>query len=1218
MKKRVTFLSCLLVIILLIGTLASCAGDPTESTAQPSSQTSESESVSSSEPATESESQSFDGTDELTTTQQSDPESSEATESSELASETETESKTETESTTETESKSETETETERTLDTSPLTLPEEEDLYPDYTELETIEIYDLNAGSAQIKVEGEKFDSINMPTKNVSDSCYSGGQTLRVHCGASSLENGWEGSYSVSYKITVTEAGVYELQAVTHMLKATYTSDFKITIDGEKVIDAPAVGKIMENIPAIVDGRADNSLIKLYSFGNVELSAGEHTVTFNVDTADAQASQDRVILFIDYFTLDKVSSQNKIEGEDYESINLKTNNLVHSDYSAGKALRVFLTASQLEKGWNELYTVSYKFTVSETATYELQALNHKLQEPYTSDFTITIDDSLVIDAAKAGVILEDRACTVDGKVDKSLMKVYSYGEVELAAGEHTITFTIDNADSEASQNRIIFYLDYFAFSKNIGIKEGFSLDYGVPITGEDSEIIKNAAIVNVYDCRFPLELSIGHLFETSGELNYSIVNYFGETLYEGKLSGEAGQMISLTRSIKNHPTGYFMLTVGEEMTAYVVTPSFADRTLTDSPFAMDFASSYLVKDIEKTEALAAAARLSGVTWVRDRIQWATIEKEKGAYNFEYIEERLKLLDEMGLNLLVMMEAAPSWATADLGNESRVGAYLNNQLSTYKLTKALADYYAGVVDAWELSNEPDGGRAESAEQFSAWFKAAALGINAGDPNAIISNAGFCQPDSQTVGENYRQHSYIHLALANDIMNYSSIFNFHCHTPQSSNHHIPNYARLSYAWPEQAYSTTTLYGANGKPIWITESGMNLIGEYPKQSDILAGAPYIVTSTLQSLSLGTEKHFWFVLSPYNAEAGDFGTFSEDYQPYPTLAAEAVMTKMLGKAEYLGEIPGMSNYNYSRGVLINNGERIVGVLWTFDPNLKYTYTFESEYPVIVTDVMGGQTLVEPVDGKISVNYSGDPVYITFSTPPTEYFPQEHTDAEIEPLTFTEEDKIIITPEFEGYDINDNYTKLNGHLLKDGMTIKVRIGNYNTFNITGSVSITIPGFEVLGTEQTVTVRPFREEFITLTLKQTDPTVELYDFFTFEGSFGEYQAKSVVQLRTMEKVPTQSITFEGYKDGREAAATRQNLITAKLEGLTGTPVVYVNSERWENFTVDGDKIKISLADLPAGKYLITVAILSEGGDYFANTITYRTDGEISVINTYS
>ncbi len=1112
-----------------------------------------------------------------------------------------------------------TEEETDRPLDTTPITLPEIEDEYPEIQEGETVDVLDFSPIS--IKIEGEKYDSINMPTKNVVHSDFSGGETLRVHCGSSSLENGWDGVYQVTYNIKLPQTGVYAFQAVTHQLVKEYTSDYTITIDGNKTIDAAAVGQIAESIPATIDGRVDSGLIKRYAFGDVELSGGEHTVTFTVDTEDAQESQNRVIFFLDYFTFEMSSVGVMVEGEKYDSINMPTKNVVHSDYSGGETLRVHCGASSLENGWDGVYQVSYTINVAETGLYELRAMCHQLGMVYTSDFVITVDDTYTIDAAEVGLILENKPAMVDGNLDKSLIKLYSFGEIELEAGEHKVTFTVDTEDAQESQERIILFLDYFSLNKASEVKEGIYLDYAVEIEGENSDILKSAATVSVYDCSYPLNLTINHLFAADGELSYSIVDYFGDKLYEGKLEGKKGQMVNFSRTFKAHPTGYFMLNVGEETSAYVVTPALKDRTLTDSPFAMDFASTYLAQDLKTAEALASAARLAGITWVRERASWATYESKQGVYDFTYTEERFKMLDRVGLNTLVMVEGAPKWAVQDLNTDMRTGGYLRNQLSTYNMTKAMAAYYKGIVDAWELSNEPDGGRAETAEQFASWFKAAALGVNAGDPDVIISNAGFCQPDRKgTTEEPNLQYSYVHLALANGIMAYSSVFNFHNHTPQSSNRHTPIYGRISYALASQMYSTTTLYGANKKPVWITESGMKMMSETPTQENILDLAPYVVTSTTQSLGFGTEKHFWFVLAPYLESEGDFGSFSDDLQPYSTMAAEAVMTKVLGEAKYVGELTdGIENFNYARGLLFNRGDRIVSVLWTFVPSVKYTYTFDSEHPVIVTDLMGNETLVEPTDGKISVTVGKDPVYITYSTPPADYIPQKQNNAKIEPLTFDAEDKIIITPEFTKYDIEDNYTKLNGHLIYDGLRIRVHIGNYNDFAVTGSVSLEIPGYEIEGCGKEVTIEPFTEKVLALTLKKTDD-VEIYDFFTIEGSFGDYKVKSVVQLRSMETVPVQSVTFPKIVEAienREYPLDKYETVVARVENASGTPYVYLNSKQYDNFTFDGSEIKISTEGLGDGKYILTAAILSEGGDYLSRCICFRIFNGNIVFNIY-
>ncbi len=929
------------------------------------------------------------------------------------------------------------------------------------------------------------------------------------------------------------------------------------------------------------------------------ETETEEETLYYDTTPLTLTKTED---LFPDYKAYEELKSftlaplQIKVEGESYDHTNLPLANASGGDYSGGTLLRSLTGFANLKDGWDVAYTVEFTFTVPEEAYYEIQAVTHQVKANYTSDYSVAVDGKQISDADSCSMVK-----AISYPFDPQLMKLYSYGSVYLTAGEHTLVFTLDNEDSKASQNRTSFFLDYFTLDKKTSVSEGIEIDYDAEIKGEDSELLLSAAKVDVFDCRYPISVQINHLFKEAGEVGYSVTDYFGNKLCEGKLSGKAGELISLTRGLKGHPTGYFTVNVGDKVYPYVVTPSFENRTLEDSPFAMDFASTYLVKNVDNVEALASAARLAGVTWVRERAQWASFEKQKGVYTFSGVEAHFRAIDKTGLKILAMLEAAPTWAVSDLNSTNRAGGYLNNQLSIYEMTKAMAAYYKGIVDAWELANEPDGGRSETAEQYAAWFKAAALGVAAGDPNVIISHAGMCVPDSH--------HTYVDLALANGIMNYSQIFNYHSHTPQASNWHTPKFTNFL---PTQMNSATTLYETLSKPTWVTEAGMKIMTTVPTQKHLLNQARYTVTSTAQSLSLGNEKHFWFVLSPYVEAGGDFGTFSSSLEPYPSLAAEAVMTDILGEARYLGDIPGIQNYSYASGLLFHTGSRMVAVLWTFDPGLKYTYTFASDLPVIVTDMMGNQTLIEPENGKISVQYSGDPIYITFNTPITDLYAQKAVAAEIEPLTFTPSDRIIMTPEFEGYDINDTDTKKYGHVLKDGMTVKVRIGNYNDFAITGSVSAEIPGYEVKGTDQVVTVQPFTEEFITLTLKKTGDD-SLRDFVTFLGSFGEYSSYTVAQVRSENKVTEQSVTFFSAKDGREYQASRLATVDARVKNVEGTPVVYVDGQPYDKFVMKDGTIKVTLEGIPAGKHIITAAIRTPGGDYVAGSITLRFDGEIYI-----
>lgn len=48
-------------------------------------------------------------------------------------------------------------------------------------------------------------------------------------------------------------------------------------------------------------------------------------------------------------------------------------------------------------------------------------------------------------------------------------------------------------------------------------------------------------------------------------------------------------------------------------------------------------------------------------------------------------------------------------------------------------------------------------------------------------------------------------------------------------------------------------------------------MKIMTSTPSEKNLTDQAPYIVTFAVQSLSTGTDKHFWFVLAPYIENAG-----------------------------------------------------------------------------------------------------------------------------------------------------------------------------------------------------------------------------------------------------------------------------------------------------------------------------------------------------------
>lgn len=885
-----------------------------------------------------------------------------------------------------------------------------------------------------------------------------------------------------------------------------------------------------------------------------------------------------------------------RVEAEDYLNSTIPWAEYNGTEFSDGILMRGLTSKNNTDLQGN--YYVEYIVNVPVAGEYDFTILSTNVGSfDWTTNYKYKVNDGKEVNVVEVATVVSDFPSATLG--DSGLLKILNIGRIELNEGDNTIRITLDNSDLNTIQwgPRIAFFMDYFEVSRGSGSNSSVSIEYATAVKGDNSDILTAAAKVNVYDASTPIKFTYVDFFAEAGEKEYSIIDYFGNVVYSGTVEGQQYDYVTYERTVKNHPTGYFTFTAGELSFNYVVTPALSERkNFEDTPFAMDFASYYKIKDLNNMYAVASAARLSGVTWVRERSHWEYYERTPGVYDFSSTDKHFRTIKRAGLNLLSIFYVSPAWAIENLGpTETRVGGFADTQLEVYNMMKALTGHYSGVVDAWEIWNESDGGFArETAEQYVAWYKAAALGTIAGDPNVIVSHGGFCIPNE------HEKSDYMHLSFMNDMMLYTSVFNYHSHTPQSGDLHNVDFRKTGMA--KFVYPSMALYGVLNKPVWLTEAGMRLESHNPTMAEKKAQTPYIITSTVQSIAMGTDKHYWFLLSPLIEGVGDFGTFSANLEPYPTLAAEAVMTKVLGKGEYLGELEGLHGASTlgPYGIVFNTGSRIASVLWLRGAT-TYEYTFDAELPVIVTDMMGGETLVEPVDGKITVTITEKPIYITYSTPPA-YVSGNDDKEEIEKLEFTDADKIVISPEFENYDINDNDTKTYGHIITNGLKVKVRVSNFNDYAITGSVNAYLKGLQIDGCDTVVTVEPYSEAFVELTLFIESADSVINDYLTFVGTFNEMTtSKAVAHVRTEGAEKLDTVFDIKVEDAREYKLNKLDNVVVLLEtNMTGEFVVMIDETviDAERVVYDEEKsrLNLDLSFLEMGNYVMTIALKTETG----------------------
>jgi translation elongation factor P/translation initiation factor 5A len=259
-----------------------------------------------------------------------------------------------------------------------------------------------------------------------------------------------------------------------------------------------------------------------------------------------------------------------------------------------------------------------------------------------------------------------------------------------------------------------------------------------------------------------------------------------------------------------------------------------------------------------------------------------------------------------------------------------------------------------------------------------------------------------------------------------------------------------------------------------------------------------------------------------------------------------------------------------------------------------------------------MGNKTLMEPEGGVIQIRLGRAPLYVTYSNVP-DYLPHDIRKNEMPQLSYTLGQRVILSPEFENYDINDPNIKKNGHVVSDGLKVKVRVTNLNDVEVKGTVSGTLMGFELVGGEE-ITVAPYSEGFITLTLKKVgDEPVNSY--VTFVGTFnGEQTSRATAHVYTEGATDTGSIAFNDLPNGATISKNALKAITATLSDAEGTPLVLLNDKVYENYTFENNTFTIDLSEIEAGRYTLVVAIETDGGDYIYKHIYFTYDGKKALV----
>lgn len=789
-----------------------------------------------------------------------------------------------------------------------------------------------------------------------------------------------------------------------------------------------------------------------------------------------------------------------RVEGEDRKSDTIGGEVIEDSDYSGGKALR-----ANYARDDSTTHGVNLSVTVPETGSYSLVTVVTRYGRMNTTDFDIYANDTYAYSVnTKDDVISEE---TVTGKANMRKMTLPS---IMLNKGENTVSFVLQNTDRQP--NKPNFYLDYIELKPDLSPSASGNIGYASTPTGDYSKQAVAAAELDVYtgswDMRATFNLvSFASTEEEAANITVKITDYYDDVVLEHTERPVFGAY-TLKIDLGKHPTGYFTVSAvtGKQTLftkSYVVLPPVEDRDLeSDSPFASDFASYHILADREDVVAnYAAAAKLCGVSVLRERLDWIYTEWNEGGCDFSRADRFYNKINDMGLEILPFFSNAPRWTTEN----GKV--FMDEQLAVYRFSKRVAERYANISQALEVWNEMDYFTYVPADMYASFYKAAALGVVDSETSLPKIIGGLCEP--------VNSNPYLTILYKSDVFDYSDAFNWHYHIYDRAERSVTEFVDGTKAGQFATFANIYL---SSLPSWCTEAGIKLYTPAGCADMTFAQqkiqANYMVTSACQSLAAGTDKHFWFILGNMPEDGGWFGSYGADDRPFASVVTEAVMTQTLGKGIYKGEIKGLPSG--AEGHVINNGEDDVIVLWaTSDRDV----TLSVPGNVLKTTVVGNREVLCSTNGKITVKAGSEPMFITVDGTVDASSYTATSNDEIKTISaksdFTVGERVILTQLW--YDLTDSASYLsarnNGYRVSaNGNTITLQLVNFNDFEVTGTVSGSADGYTVTGSGETITIPAMSETEVTFTITPNGGTGATY--LTFEGTFnGSETSKSVSRI---------------------------------------------------------------------------------------------------------
>jgi hypothetical protein len=255
----------------------------------------------------------------------------------------------------------------------------------------------------------------------------------------------------------------------------------------------------------------------------------------------------------------------------------------------------------------------------------------------------------------------------------------------------------------------------------------------------------------------------------------------------------------------------------------------------------------------------AAGTAWPGVTFSEWRlwdagVAWPQLEPEPGKWNFELLDNYVRIAAEHHVNLLLTLGLTPAWASARPEEPSAYGkgnAAEPRRISDWeKYIRVVASRYRGRIHEYEVWNEPNVKRtfSGSAGEMARLSRTAYRVLKSVDPTmTVVSPSATAE---QGVG-------WLDDFLRHGGCSFADVIGYHFYvTPQPPEAMVTLIGSLRKVLHRR--------GCDHKPLWNTESGW---AEPKRFSSEEEAAAYLMRTYFLNWLLGVQRCYWYAWDNHN---------------------------------------------------------------------------------------------------------------------------------------------------------------------------------------------------------------------------------------------------------------------------------------------------------------------------------------------------------------